>query len=105
MLTPEQVLAYYLKRTKKNFELANISTKDIVVSVPSYFSNVERQAVLDSCEIAHYKCIRLINESTAVCLNYGFFRKSDLPEKGDPRNVVFVDFGHSKLTVTVGAFH
>ena len=76
-----------------------------MLSVPSYFSNVERQAVLDACEIAHYKCIRLINESTAVCLNYGFFRKSDLPEKGDPRYVAFVDLGHSKLTVTIAAFH
>jgi molecular chaperone DnaK (HSP70) len=103
--TPEQVLAFFLRRTKKFFELGNIHTKDIVVSVPSYFSNVERQAVLDACEIAHYKCIRLVNESTAVCLNYGFFRKTDLPEKGEPKNVAFVDLGHSKLTVTIAAFH
>lgn len=27
-----------------------------------------------------------------------------MPEKGDPRNVVFVDLGHSKLTVTVASF-
>jgi molecular chaperone DnaK (HSP70) len=105
IFTPEQVLAYYLKRTKAFYENANIQTTDIVISVPSYFSNVERQAVLDACEIAQYKCIRLINESTAVCLNYGFFRKADLPEKGDPRYVAFVDLGHSKLTVTIAAFH
>ena len=42
VFTPEQVLAYFLKSTKRNFELANIQTKDIVISVPSYFSNVER---------------------------------------------------------------
>ena len=46
----------------------------------------------------------MINESTAVALTYGFFRKPDLPEKGDPRYVVFVDLGHSKLTVTVASF-
>lgn len=44
-----------------------------------------------------------MNESTAIALNYGFFRKQDLPEK-DPRNVVFVDLGHSKLTVTIASF-
>lgn len=93
-----------MKKLKKFYELANIQTKDIVLSVPSYFSNVERQAVLDAAEIAHLKCIRLINESTAVALTYGFFRRPDLPEKGDPRNVVFVDLGHSKLTVTIAAF-
>ena len=42
VFTPEQVLAYFLKCTKKNFELDGITTKDIVISVPSYFSNVER---------------------------------------------------------------
>jgi molecular chaperone DnaK (HSP70) len=50
------------------------------------------------------KCLRLINESTAVCLNYGFFRKADLPEKDHPRIVAFVDLGHSKLTVTIASF-
>lgn len=46
----------------------------------------------------------MINESTAVGLAYGFFRKADLPKEGEPRNVVFVDMGHSKLTVTVASF-
>jgi len=45
----------------------------------------------------------LINESTAIGLNYGFFRRADLPEK-DPRYVAFVDLGHSKLTVTIASF-
>lgn len=49
------------------------------------------------------KCIRLINESTAIALNYGFFRKADLPDT-DPRYVAFVDLGHSKLTVTIASF-
>ena len=48
--------------------------------------------------------MRLINESTAVALSYGFFRKPELPEKGEPRIVGFVDLGHSKLTVTIASF-
>jgi heat shock protein 4 len=103
IVTPEQVLAYYLKKTKTFFENSGISTNELVLSVPSYFSNVERQGILDAAEIAGLKCIRLINESTAIALNYGFFRKADLPDK-DPRNVVFVDLGHSKLTVTIASF-
>jgi molecular chaperone DnaK (HSP70) len=92
-----------MRRTHRFFEEDNIQTKDLVISVPSYYSNVERQSVLDACDIAGLKCIRLINEGTAVCLNYGFFRKADLTEK-DGRTVVFVDFGHSKLTVTIATF-
>ncbi len=56
--------------------------------------------MLDACEIAGLKCVRLLNESTATVLNYGFFRKTDLSDK-DPRYVAFVDFGHSKLTVYI----
>lgn len=96
-------MAYFFKKIKTFFEADNILSKDIVVSVPSYYSNVERQAVLDAIEIANLKCLRLINESTAVGLTYGFFRKGDLHEK-DFRNVAFVDFGHSKITVTFAAF-
>jgi len=88
---------------KTFFETSGISTNEIVLSVPSYFSNVERQGVLDAADIAGIKCIRLLNESTAIALNYGFFRKADLPDK-DPRYVVFVDLGHSKLSVTIASF-
>lgn len=98
------MLAYYLKKIKIYYEHANILSNDIVISVPSYYSNSERQAVLDAAEIANLKCIRLINESTAIALNYGFFRKADLPEKEPGRNVVFVDLGHSKCTVTIASF-
>jgi heat shock protein 4 len=102
-VTPEQVLGYYFRKIKKFFEHSYILSNDIVISVPSYYSNAERQAVLDAAEIGGLKCIRLINESTAVALNYGFFRKQDLPDK-DPRYVAFVDLGHSKLTVTIASF-
>ena len=103
IVTPEQVLAYYFRKTKTFFEVSGVTTNDIVISVPSYYSNVERQGILDAAEIAGLKCIRLINEGTAIALNYGFFRKADLPDK-EPRNVVFVDLGHSKTTITIASF-
>jgi molecular chaperone DnaK (HSP70) len=42
IVTPEQVLAYYFKKIKTFFETAGIQSNDIVISVPSYMSNVER---------------------------------------------------------------
>lgn len=103
VITPEQVYAFYLKKLKNFYEEANIMSNDIVISVPAYYSNAERQSVLDACDIAGMKCIRLLNDSTATALNYGFFRRPDLHEK-EPRNVVFVDLGHSALTVTIASF-
>jgi heat shock protein 4 len=88
---------------KKYYEDSGILSNDIVITVPSYYTNAERQSVLDAAEIAGIKCIRLLNESTATALNYGFFRKPDLHEK-DPRIVAFVDLGHSKCTVTIASF-
>lgn len=58
-----------------------MNSKEIVISIPTYASNSERQAYLDAAEIAGLKCVRLINESTACALTYGFFRKNDLDEK------------------------
>lgn len=101
--TIEQVLAFYLTRMGLFYQKAGIKARDIVLSVPSYFSNVERQAMLDAAEIAGMKCLRVINESTAIALNYGFFRKRDLDAE-KARNVVFVDVGNSKTTITVAAF-
>jgi heat shock protein 4 len=102
-LTIEQIVGFYLSRLRNFYETAGVNSKDVVISIPSYASNVERQALLDASEIAGFKCLRIINESTAICLNYGFFRKGDLDEN-QARTVAFVDFGHSKTTVTIASF-
>lgn len=93
----------YLKKIFKFLERDGIGSKDVVLSCPSYFSNTERQAMLDAAEIAGLKCIRLLNEGTAACLTYGFFKKAELPKDSD-KNVAFVDLGHCKTTVTITAF-
>ena len=96
-------MASFLKRAKTYFEKAGMDSKEMVLSIPAYASNAERQAFLDAADIAGIKCVRLLNESTAIAYNYGFFRKADL-KKDDPRRVVFIDFGHSKLSVTFAQF-
>ena len=96
-------MGFYLRKARVFFEKAGMKSKEIVISIPTYASNSERQAYLDAAEIAGIKCIRLINESTATALTYGFFRKMDLDEK-EARKVVFVDYGHSKLCCTYASF-
>ena len=76
---------------------------DVVLSIPPYCSAVERQSVLDAAKIANVNCLRLINENTAVALNYGFFRRTEFSEN-EARNVAFLDFGHAKVTATVASF-
>ncbi|RUS79272.1 hypothetical protein EGW08_012959 [Elysia chlorotica] len=104
--TPSQLTGMLLNKLKFTAE-ANLATKvvDVVVSVPSYFTDIERRALLDSCQLAGLNCLRILNDTTAVALAYGIY-KTDLPQETEkPRNVVFVDFGYSSLQVSAVAFH
>lgn len=56
-----------------------------------------------AAKIAEVNVTRLINESTAVALDYGIFRKADLDSK-NTRNVLFIDWGHSKLSIFCCSF-
>jgi heat shock protein 4 len=102
-LTIEQVIAFYLQKLHDFYVKDEVTTKDIVVTIPSYASNTERQSLVDAAEIAGLKCLRVINESTAIAYNYGFFRKGDL-SKDEERIVAFIDMGHSKTTITIAGF-
>ena len=42
VMTPEQVLATFLKRAKTYFEKADMMSKEMVIAVPSYATNTER---------------------------------------------------------------
>lgn len=55
--------------------------------------------------MAGLNVLRLMNDTAATSLTYGIY-KQDLPESNEhPRNVVFVDCGHSALQVWVCAFN
>ncbi|KAG0048404.1 adenyl-nucleotide exchange factor sse1, partial [Gryganskiella cystojenkinii] len=101
--TTLQVFAMYLTKMK---EIAAAETKlpvsDCVIAIPAWFTDVQRRAVLDASEIAGLNVLRLINDSTAVALGYGI-TKTDLPED-KPRNICFVDVGHSSYTVSIVSF-
>jgi Molecular chaperone len=60
-----------LKRIK---EIAEASTKktieEAVLTVPSYFSDQQRRAVLNAGKIAGFNVLKLMNESTAAAMAY-----------------------------------
>lgn len=105
IFTPEQITAMLFTKLKTDAAVElKAQIYDCVITVPSYFTNAERKALLDAAGIAGLNCLRLLNETTATALSYGFYR-TDLPAPEEkPRNVVFVDFGHSAIQVSVCAF-
>ncbi|XP_044256053.1 heat shock 70 kDa protein 4 isoform X1 [Tribolium madens] len=106
IFSPEQCLAMLLTKLKDISSTAlQTPINDCVISVPSYFTNNERKALMDSAAIAGLNVLRLFNETTATALSYGIY-KQDLPGPDDKsRNVVFVDCGHSSLQVFACAFN
>lgn len=102
----EQLLAMMLTKLKETAEV-NLKTKviDCVISVPCYYMDVERRAVLDAAATVGLNVLRLMNETTATALSYGIY-KQDLPVPEEkPRNVVFVDVGHADIQLSVCAFN
>lgn len=104
--TTEQVTAMLLSKLKETAEsVLKKPVVDCVVSVPCFYTDAERRSVMDATQIAGLNCLRLMNETTAVALAYGIY-KQDLPALEEkPRNVVFVDMGHSSYQVSVCAFN
>ncbi|XP_058053264.1 heat shock 70 kDa protein 4 isoform X1 [Anopheles bellator] len=106
VFTPEQITAMLFTKLKEDaFKELKTQINDCVITVPSYFTNAERQALLDAANICGLNVLRLMNETTATALSYGFY-KQDLPAPEEkPRNVVFVDCGHASLQVSACSFH
>ncbi|XP_051634835.1 heat shock protein 105 kDa isoform X2 [Manacus candei] len=102
----EQISAMLLTKLKETAE-SNLKkpVTDCVISVPSFFTDAERRSLLDAAQIVGLNCLRLMNDMTAVALNYGIY-KQDLPAPEEkPRIVVFVDMGHSAFQVSACAFN
>jgi len=106
LLSAEQLTAALFTKLKITAEAAlSAVVNDVVVSVPSYFTDAERRALLDAAKIAGLNVLKLMNETTATALAYGIY-KQDLPESDKPaRNVVFVDAGHVGTQVAACSFH
>ncbi|CAG4964811.1 unnamed protein product [Parnassius apollo] len=104
--SPEQITAMLFTKLKDIAATAlQTQINDCVISVPSYFTNAERNALLDAAAIAGLNVLRLMNETTATALTYGIY-KQDLPAPEEKaRNVVFVDFGYTSLQVAACAFN
>lgn len=103
--TATQLVAMFLSRIKATAgaEL-KLPISDVVMNVPAWFTDIQRRALLDASEIAGLKCLRLINDTTAIALGYGI-TKLDLPEADQkPRRIAFVDIGYSDYTCSIVEF-
>jgi heat shock protein 4 len=103
--TATQLVGMYLSKIKQTAgaEL-KLPVQDVCMSVPPWFTDVQRRALIDAAEIAGLRVLRLINDGTAAALGWGI-TKLDLPAPEEqPRRVCFIDIGHSSYTVSIVEF-
>lgn len=73
---------------------------DCVLTVPSFATQSERQALLDAAELGGYKVLGLIDENAASALNFGMDKTFE-----EPQIYLFYNLGGSSLQVSVIKFH
>ncbi len=70
--------------------------ENVVVTVPAYFNDSQRQATKDAGTIAGLNVMRIINEPTAAAIAYGLDKKV-----GHERHVLIFDLGGGTFDVSI----
>ena len=97
LFTPEEISSMVLTKMKEIAEnYLGKKVSEAVVTVPAYFNNSQRQATKDAGVIAGLKVLRVINESTAAAIAYGFDKKII-----DDQNVLIFDLGGGTFNVSI----
>merc|ERR1712022_101673 len=105
VFSPEEISSMVLTKMKETGEaFTGKDVKDVVVTVPAYFNDSQRQATKDAGAIAGLNVLRIINEPTAAAIAYGLDKKT-----AGETNVLIFDLGGgtfdvSLLTIDDGIF-
>lgn len=89
--TPEEISSYVLIKMKQIAEsYVGEDVKDVVITVPAYFTDAQRQATKDAGKIAGLNVLRIINEPTAAAIAYGL---DNLKNQKSEKNILVFDCG------------
>ncbi|KAF9227096.1 heat shock protein 70 [Gyrodon lividus] len=99
-----QLVAMYLGKLRDitSSELKT-AVSDIVIAIPGWYTDIQRRAIQDAAAVAGLNTLRVINDTTATALSWGI-TKTDLPDPDNPRHIMFIDVGHSSMSVSIVAF-
>lgn len=94
--SPQEISALILKTLKARAEEAIGRPVDkAVITVPAYFTDVQRQATRNAGRIAGLEVLRIINEPTAAALAYGE------AGEGENKHILVYDLGGGTFDVSI----
>ena len=94
--SPEEISAMILTKMRDTAtSYLGEEVKDVVITVPAYFNDGQRQATKDAGAIAGLNVLRIINEPTAAAIAYG------LNNKSNEQNVLIFDLGGGTFDVSL----
>jgi len=98
LITPQEVSAQILAacrdRAGAQLKLPAERLKRVVITVPAYFDDAQRQATRRSAQLAGLEVMRMVSEPTAAALAYGL-------DKKEAARVVIFDLGGGTFDVSV----
>lgn len=95
LFAPEEICAMILEKLKEAAEShLHDTVEGVIITVPAYFNDSQRQSTKDAGEIAGLNVLRIINEPTAASLAFSL----DLKRKA---NVVVYDFGGGTIDISI----
>ncbi|ENN94127.1 molecular chaperone DnaK [Bartonella bovis] len=93
--SPSQISAMILQKMKETAEsYLGEKVEQVVITVPAYFNDAQRQATKDAGKIAGLEVLRIINEPTAAALAYGL-------DKKDGKTIAVYDLGGGTFDISV----
>ncbi|CAI5738513.1 unnamed protein product [Hyaloperonospora brassicae] len=102
MFDAEELVAMVLTHARQiTNTFAQVPVKDYVLTVPAFFSQAQRQALLDAAEIAGLRVLSLIHDNTAAALQLAVHTSYDPSDA--PKRVLFYNLGATALQVSIAA--
>nr|AKG51639.1 hypoxia up-regulated protein [Artemia sinica] len=104
LFTVEELVGQIVAKARDYAEMFSqqVPIREAVITVPPYFDQAERRAMMKAAAIGELKVLQLVNTNAAIGLNFGIFRSKEWNDTA--RYFLFYDMGASSTVATVIAY-
>lgn len=95
LYSPEEISSFLLRKLADDAaKYLGEKVTEVVITVPAYFNDAQRQATKDAGQIAGLNVLRIINEPTSASLAYGLDKKKN-------EKILIYDLGGGTFDVSI----